>query len=335
MNLRHELANVFRQVDTLFRNQQKGPKQIRQVVSIIGLLLIFLVLGYQVYKNWNEIKTYNWRIDPLFIFYGFGLYSINLLATASTWSLIIGKVGQFPNTITNLRYYSLTNLAMRLPTPLPYIGARVEAYSAKGVSRLATLAAMGIELTVSVLAAGFLLILLLPFETYDIIHKINNLGWILLLVPFVVFIVRPNWLFFLLNKAFVFFHKAPIQADVTWKNMLTWTVSYLFLWMNAGLWYLFIANSIYPVEPKNLAFFIFAVALSGIIGWLSQILFFIPNLALRQIALAYLLSFVLPWSVAVAIVLIIRGFGIVFELAWAAFFAFGVPQAFPKNTTKD
>jgi hypothetical protein len=49
----------------------------------------------------------------------------------------------------------------------------------------------------------------------------------------------------------------------------------------------------------------------------GQFFFFLPNPGLRQVALAYLLSYAMPWSVSAAVAVFTRLLVMIFELLWA------------------
>jgi hypothetical protein len=295
----------------------------RQIKIILGIFLILAVLvssGYQILVNWQEVRSYPWKWDVKFLFLGFGVYSINLLLTASIWALIMRRLSGIKSFFTHIGLYSLTNLAQRLPTLIPYISARTEAYAARDVPRSTTLTAMSLEVIVTITGALVVAIATLPFGLPGSLGHYSMLIWFLL-IPFIVFVIRPDWLFVGLNKIFVLFKHSPLQVRVNKSDTLLWVGLFAIIWLIGGLFYFILANSIYPVVLGNLLMIVNIFAISGIVGWAGQFLFFVPNLAARQVAAAYLLSFFMPWLVAVAVVLVVRLSVLIFELIWALVFS--------------
>jgi uncharacterized membrane protein YbhN (UPF0104 family) len=286
-----------------------------------GLLVIVIgIVAIQIKLSWNEIRTYPWHWNTTYIILGLGAYSVSLLTTASIWSQIIHRLSNSNNWLDNIGLYCLTNLAQRLPTPLPFLGARTEAYAARGIPRMTTLTAMSLEIAVTIVGALVAALITLPFGFPDALNQFNFLIWILI-VPLMVFVIRPNWLIQAINLALQRLNKPKITIIVQTKDVILWVGLFVLVWMNGGLIYYLLANSIYPVGPDDLLAMINVFAISGVVGWLGQLLFFLPSVTLRQVAVAYLLSFFVPLSVAVAVALLTRLCVMIFELLWAMVFS--------------
>lgn len=299
---------------------RKNAKYLRRLFWIIAFTLIFGVMIYQVRNNWQEIRDYPWQWNYWYILMGFVGYTISLLSSSWVWALIITRLSGVKQILTHIRLFCLTNAAMRLPTPIPYIGARSEAYAAQGIPRGTTLTAMSIEVTLTILSAIMVFIITSPFGLMNKIAPIN-LSFLLLLIPLFLIVFRPRWLFSVIQAIFNRL-KRPYQVFVVnTKDMLLWLGIDILIWFNGGVLYYILANSIYPFAYHDLPLMVNVFAISGIVGWLGQIFFFLPNFGLRQIAVAYLLSFYVPWPTAVAIALLNRFVILIFELIWAIFFS--------------
>lgn len=299
---------------------RKHGKQITRVVWIILIIFVILITFYQIVANWNEIKYYPWKWNFRYILFGLIAYTFSLLGTAGIWAAIITRLSGMRSTLKHIGLYCITNLAMRLPTPLPFIGARSEAYSTQGVARTTTLTAMSLEIIVTIAAATITSIITLPFSVPGSLDQIDIWIWILL-IPLLAFVIRPAWLFQIIKAGYARFNRAYFPADVGAREMFLWVGAFILIWMNGGMIYYFLANSIYPVPFRDILAIINVFAVSGVISWIGQLLFFIPNLAVRQIAVAYLLSLFLPLPVAVAVALLTRLCVMIFEMVWALIFS--------------
>jgi hypothetical protein len=295
-------------------------RQINRIISFILLMAVLASIGYQILANWQQVRSYSWKWDVKFLLLGFGVYSVSLLLTASIWALIICRLSGIQSLLTHIGLYSLTNLAQRLPTPIPYISVRTEAYARRGVPRATTLTAMSLEVIVTVAGALVVAVATLPFGFQENLRRYDAPIW-LLLIPLLVFVIRPDWFFAALNRMFLLLKRSPIQVRVKTLDILTWVSLFAAVWLNGGVLYYFLANSIYPVAPDKLLAIVNVFAVSGIVGWVGQFLFFIPNLAARQVAAAYLLGFFMPLPVAIAVALLTRLCIMAFELVWALVFS--------------
>jgi hypothetical protein len=267
-----------------------------------------------VYRNWNEIRNYPWQLNWKDILIGLLVYAVSLFLTATIWGRIIGKLTGFNAIFTHWRLYIVSNLANRLPTPLPWIGARLEAYSNLGIPRTVTLTSMSIDLTSSIMGALIASLATFFYGPQQQIIKVYNPLIFLILVPLIVVALRPKWLFGLMNHILVKMKRPPVTIQVRTLDMAIWIGVYTLIWANGGVLYYILARSIYPVVPGQILIMMNVFAVSGLVGWLGQILFFIPNMAIRQVAVAFMLSFTVPWPVAVAIALYTRILGLVYEV---------------------
>jgi hypothetical protein len=305
-------------------------KLLKRAVWGLAFLLVVGAISYQIVDSWQEIRTYPWHWNLKYIFWGFGVYSLSLLATAGIWATIIRRLAGLKPVLPNIGLYCLTNLAQRLPTPLPYIGARTEAYAARGVPRTTTLAAMSLEIIVTIVGALVTALITLPFGFPQSLERFNLLIWLLVL-PLIIFIVKPNWLFRLINSILQRLRRPSLTVQIGTPEMLVWVVTFILIWMNGGFLYYLLANSIYPIQADEILAMINVFAVSGVIGWLGQLFFFLPSVGLRQVAVAYLLSFFIPWPVAVAVALLARLSVMIFELIWAS----GFSLIFSRQLLKD
>lgn len=312
-------AGTARLLRRSWRWMRAHARPLTRAVWAVSLLTVLAIMGYQIAQNWREIRSYPWQLHPGYILLGFCVYSVSVLVSALVWASIMRRLTSVQARLEHVRLYCLTNLANRLPTPLPFIGARTEAYAALGVPRSATLTAMVLETTTLILGGVLAAFLTLPFGIYRVIsNQINLALFALVLVPLAVLVLRPGLLMWLLNTALVRLKRAPLPQVVRARDTLGWSGLCVLIWVNSGLLYYCLANSIYVLEPAHILVMINIFAISGVIGRLAQFLFFIPNLALRQLVTASLLSLVIPWPVAIALVILVRLCVMVFELIWAS-----------------
>ena len=302
---------------TLEKLHQKKLKQLAGIIILIGLLAF---LAYNIFKNWNEIRKYPWQFDYHYLLAGFVLYTINLFATGAIWGAIITRLSGIKGFLLHIRWYCITNLAQRLPTPIPFVGARAEVYASLGVPRPLTLTGMSLEITITVVGALLVSIVTLPFAIAEITQLLGNYWLWLFLIPILLIIIKPKWLFKMLGWIFNRFNLAFSPPEIRSMDMFIWTGLFAVIWIVGGILYYLLANSIYPVPLNEMLGMINVFAISGVIGWLGQLFFFIPLVTVRQVAVAYLLSFFMPWPVAVGMALLTRLAVMIYEFIWAVFF---------------
>lgn len=317
---------------TFFSWFSSHKRELLRLFWIVLTVLIFFAVIYQFIKGWQTIKNYPWNWNIKSILLTFLFYSIGLLATASVWSAIITKISGKTNYIDNIKLYSLTNIAQRIPTPIPYIGARTEAYMKFGIARNVTLTGLSIEITVTIVSGALLALITFPFGINRNLG-VTNLVNLVVLLPLLYFIIRPSVLTKILNKIFQKFNQDQIQIEIHSNDMIRWLVYFIFIWINNGVINLCVIKSIYPIELNDIFFILNSVAISGVISWLGQVFFLIPNIAARQLTLAYLLSFIIPWEVAVIVAVSARLLVLIFELFWVGIISIFSVRIFKKLKT--
>lgn len=282
-----------------------------------GILVILAsaFIVYKTIKEWHQLQNALWRLDPYYLLISFGVYSVSVMLTASCWALIMGHFSGMRTFWKHVSTFCLTNLAQRLPTPLPYISARTEAYNAQGISRKTTLTAMAMEIAVTLFSAAVVALATLVFGAPLYVKAIKYILYVLLLsLVFPAFF--PQKSLSLVNLVLVRLNCSPLPTALSRRQTLGWIGIFIIVWLNSGVLYYYLISSISVVPEGLLPFLVNISAVSGIAGWLGQALFFIPTPAVRQLTMVYLLSLRFPMSWAVVFALFFRVSVMVFELIW-------------------
>lgn len=294
------------------------------------IILATVVILYKFIADWPQLRAISWRLSLKSILLSFGIYSINLLLTASCWALIIGHLTGARTFWEHVRLFCLTNLAQRLPTPLPYITARAEAYASHGVRREITLTAMTIEIAVILIGAVIVALVTSSFGAYAL--NIQRRLLLIFLLPLLLLVLLPERFLCTVNLLLSRLGRPKLTTHFRRRQILAWIGLFVIIWVNSGVLYYFLISSIIIIPPERVLFLINISALSGIAGWLGQILFFLPTPAVRQIALIYLMNLDFPMPTAVAFALLFRFIVMLFELIWAGVWL-AIPALFKWGVT--
>jgi hypothetical protein len=282
-------------------------------------VLLAGVIGYQLYTGWSTISQYDWRFRWTNILGLFPLHALSLALTVVVWTFIMRRLAGTGSWWTHLRLYCLSGPARRLPTPVWYMGVRAVAYQELDTPRKATIVASLVEMMVTNM--GALLVALASFRSSLLIEELSQVRVeLLLLVPLVILMLRPMLLIRLVNVVLRRLNRDEITARIGSGDMLRWVGLFVVVFLNGGLILHVAVNSIYSLPLDRLPAMINAFSVSWLMGWLAQVLLFLPNSAVRQLSLAYLLSFYMPWPVAIACTVLRTVAVLLFELFWA--FAF-------------
>jgi ABC-type sugar transport system permease subunit len=310
----------------LLQQLKTRQKEIARTFWVILVVIAVIFILYKAAIDWKRIQNVQWHFYPRSLLAGFGVYSISLLLTACCWALIMGRISGVKTFWEHVRIFCLTNLSQRLPTLFPYLAARTEAYVALGVPREITLTAMAIEVAVTLLSATLVTGLTLLLGVFSLKGYLGFLLSGLLLAPMML-ILFPQRFLIVVNKVLVYLKRPPIDNMINVRHTASWTGLFMIIWLNSGVLYYFLISGLCEISPEEIPFLISVSAVSGLAGWLGQLIF-LPTPAVRQLALAYLMSLGFPMPIAVAFALFARVCVMIFELIWA-----GVWMIVPRKIT--
>ncbi len=197
-------------------------------------ILVILASAFIVYKTiteWHQLQKALWRLDLHCFLVSFGVYSVSVMLTASCWALIMGHFSGVRTFWKHVSTFCLTNLAQRLPTPLPYISARTEAYNAQGISRKTTLTAMAMEITVTLFSAAVVALATLVLGAPLYAKAIKYILYVLLLFLFFPAIFPQKFLG-LVNLVGGRLNRCPLPTALSGKQVLGWIGIFIIIWLN-------------------------------------------------------------------------------------------------------
>jgi glycosyltransferase 2 family protein len=282
-------------------------QSIIRVIFTIGMILASAaILFFLVYRQREILVQHEWRFEPVPILLSFLIYCIALFLVVVIWASIMDSVGASIPVIRHFHYYSISNLAKRIPGTIWYIASRAQFYRAEDVPALYTSLASGVELLIATIA-GILVSLFFAVQIIEIYEL--NLIWFVLALLFGMVSIHPRILDWLLRRL------GADTSHFSYANLLKWLIGYILVWILGGVILFFIGNIITTIEIRYIAYIIGSWALVGV---LTTVLFFSPsNLGFTEVGLSLLLSNIIPSPIAVIIAIAARIIFILYEVLWA------------------
>lgn len=281
----------------------------------IGQLLVFvvaiggsiLVLGGLVYRERDALLTYEWQIQWEYLVISFGVFILGSILAGLTWGNIMRTLGSSVDFERHFRYYSFANAAKRLPGTLWYLAGRGYLYKQQGESlRLVTIAT-SLELLLS-LIAGLLVSLVFAartFFTVSHVHPVVLVGGTLL----GLLLVHPATLRWILARLNV--DVADVQ-NLPYLKILQWLVTYVVIWIAGGVVVYLVTQAI---TTGTITDAIYLIGSWAIVGVFSTLIFFLPsNFGILEVSLSLLLTNIMPSSIAVLIVILLRLLLLAYEI---------------------
>jgi glycosyltransferase 2 family protein len=274
-----------------------------------GLMFLFStgVLGWMVYRQKDQLIHQTWTINAWNILLAFILYAADLLVVAIVWGWILNSLAIHIPLKRHIIFYSVSNIAKRIPGTIWYIAGRGYLYSQGGISVAQVSIASSMEFAVAVLSS---LICSLVFAIPQLV-SIRAQQWLIAgFVSLSLVILHPKVISWLLNK-----FKAGENNHYSYLSVLIWIVTYLAAWVLGGVILYFITGALHPIPISDIPYLIGAWSLVGLVS--STFFFFPSNLGVTEVSLSLLLSRIIPGSEAVVIAILMRILLTGFELFWA------------------
>jgi uncharacterized membrane protein YbhN (UPF0104 family) len=116
--------------------------------------------------------------------------------------------------------------------------------------------------------------------------------------------IHPRIFQKILNWALTKFKREPLSLSISYPDIL-WILSVCILaWVIGGIGFYLFIDSVYPISSETILFLTGALAFSSILGLVA--IFAPSGLGVREGALVYLLSYMMPEPVAVIISILTR-----------------------------
>jgi len=269
------------------------------------LIAIFVYLGKMVWGNWNEVKEASFTLRPLYLIASAIFSVLWYLIQIWAWYQITLKLGiavSLPETLASWFY---SQLGKYLPGKLWLFLGRFYFYDSKGKSRKGLTVALYFETATLVMAAGFVfLISVLLFRELDFFYLgIPSVGLIPIYILALLFL-HPKILEKIFNRILGLLRREPVAITISYSEILRILGVCVLSWVAGGIGFYFFMDGVFPVSSKYFLFLTGALAFSSTLGLIA--LFAPSGLGVREGALVYLLSFIMPGSVAVIISILSR-----------------------------
>jgi uncharacterized membrane protein YbhN (UPF0104 family) len=271
------------------------------MAAAVGLMALFL------YANRGELWHYLQMANYRWLLVAFGCYTLDLVWAGLGWAWLMRRLtGQGP-WLSHLRIYCVSNVGRRLPGTLWYVAGRAALYHNLDTSVGVVSLASGVEFVLITAAALVTALLTLPFgQTRQVwISGFMVIGLGLALVSMHPRVIR--WALQRLGK--------PDRPDLRYRETLVWLCWYVGVWVGGGILLFSVIQAVKPMPLQYLPVAIGAWALDGVV---STLFFFLPSgFGATELSLTFLLSAILPVTLAVGVALFMRLLVTFFEMLWA------------------
>jgi len=266
-------------------------------------LSIFALLGKMVWENWNQVKeaSFTFRLLPFVV--STLLFVLSYFVQIWAWYLITLKCGVAIPIGETIESWLYSQMGKYLPGKVWLLLGRFYFYQSRGRPKGAITAALYFETVTMVTAAG-----LIFFFSFFISREARFLPqsplWPGLLLTAALFFLHPKILQRILNVALRLLRRRPLSLSISYSAVLQIQGVCILSWAVGGIGFSLFVHSVFPVSARVFFFLAGALAISSTVGLLA--LFAPSGLGVREGILVYLLSTLMPSSIAVILSVLTR-----------------------------
>jgi len=258
-----------------------------------------------VWSHWNQVKDTPFTFCPFPLILSTLLFAFSYFIQIWAWYLITLRLEIALSSSDTLKSWFYSQLGKYLPGKVWVLLGRFYFYESKGKSKEAVSVALYLEMATMTMAAGlvFLAALICYRELWPS-YPWKQSGWLVFLFFLGLGSVHPRVLEKILNWFLARLNRERVSLSMSYGNIL-WILSVCIVcWIVGGIGFCFFVDSVYPASLRYILFLTGALAISNILGLLA---IFAPiGLGVREGALVYFLSFMMPTPVAVIISILTR-----------------------------
>jgi len=269
------------------------------------VVAIFFFLGRMVWENWIQVKEAPFTFKPFPLLLSTVIFIFSYFIQIWAWYLITVKLEIAINFQETLESWFYSQLGKYLPGKVWLLLGRFYFYESKGKSKKIISIALYFETITMLMAAGLLFLTsLFFFEEVKLDSLKGSFWWLSFLFILIFFSLHPRILQKTFNWFLIYFKKEPLSLVISYFDALWILFVCVLAWVVGGIGFYLFVDSIFPVSLNQILFLTGALAFSSILGLIA--IFAPSGLGVREGALVYLLSFMMPGSVAVIISILTR-----------------------------
>lgn len=302
--------------------------RLRRPAQVLFLLLALLFMGLLLWSQWDELRTYDWHVRPVWLIPAAVALLTSWLLEIVIWRRLVSLLGSQIGFGIGFRIWFVSAIMRYIPGNVwQPLGMTVLAYR-QGVRPEATVASVALYQVVNLLSAA--LISAFYFSLTGNLGLLQNIFpaaatynrplAAAMALPVLVFFIRPQWLIHLVNWGLRLIKRSPLAVALSSRELLRAVVLEMAAWLLLGVSFAFVTMALADWSLSDLGgkavHLIAGYPIAYTIGYLS---FLTPSgLAVREGVMVVLAAPVIGTGLITVAALAMRIWLVVCELAAAA-----------------
>lgn len=282
-----------------------GRFDLKQIARWIVIFTIFVFLGKMVWENWTQVKDASFTLRPLSLVLSTIIFAFSYFIQLWAWYLITLKLGIALSIRETMESWFYSQLGKYLPGKIWLLLGRFYLYESKGKSKKLISTALYFEMVTIIMAGGIIFFAsLFLFKEAPSFFLGGQIGWAILLLGIAFLLIYPRFLQKIMNWFLIRFKRETITLPISYRDVLRILSICILAWLIGGVGFYLFVDSLYPVPSRYFLFFTGSLAVSSTLGLVAV---FAPGgLGVREGALVYLLTHLIPAPIAVILSVMTR-----------------------------
>jgi len=233
----------------------RGRSRWRNLVQWIFFALVLAFLAGLVIHQWEELRTYQWHLRPIWLLTAAAALITGWIVQVALWRHLLAGLGGRLSFRIAWRIWFLSAITRYVPGNVWQPLTMTIMARGKNVRAMATLTSIVTYQLVNLLAIGFLAVLYFPLTgniglLADLLPPSVTRGVALLIIPLIIFLLRPGWLVQGLNWLLKKLGRPPLPLHLTTSELLIAVGLAMVMWMAIGASFLFLSIALSDLPPK-------------------------------------------------------------------------------------
>jgi len=278
-----------------------------KIGQAIVIFIIFFFLIKSLTANWNQVKSYSWELNYVYIFSSFPVVIFTYVLLVFIWKEILKKSGYDLSFKKMFKVWFVSNLGRYIPGKVWQFLGFIYLLEKEGVPKSRSFFISILAQSLSVLSGLFISVLFLRYDFYERIFARSF--WLSFLFFFfllwvLVIIFYPKLLDWILNLVLRILKRESVSLNLKTKSILFYFSSYFVCWLLFGFAFWMLVMGIIPVSFTSYFNLTGVFAGAFVLGFLA---FFAPGgIGVREGIMVVFLSLYFPLPVATLISLLSR-----------------------------
>ena len=275
----------------------------RRAVVLLVVLIIFLFLGRELWKNWRQIPFDQISFNYWLIILSYICMFVSFSVYAGVWKVMLAAYGARLSVLRSFQILATSQLGKYLPGKVWFTVGRMYLAKQFDVPERVSITSVVLEIILMVISGAMiaLLTVVAPWaQNFPL--KYSLLALIIVVCGLVT--THPRIFGRLANLAARMLRRESIQVNLTYGGILILLLLYSVHWFWQGMGFFLLIRSFYEIELAKWPLMWGLYAAAWIIGFVS---FLTPaGIGVREGVMTFFLSFYMPLSIAIIVALLAR-----------------------------